>query len=113
MWRPDRPETCVFCGKPIEADEPRVGRGESAAHTACADSALRDDRYWDAVSASGLGSGAAGGGETPGAGTPDAGTPRAGTPGAARSGRLGCAALVLPLLLLARVAHSNGRHSRR
>jgi hypothetical protein len=41
--------TCVFCGKPIAAGEPASGRPPMAAHAACADAALADDRQWDAV----------------------------------------------------------------
>jgi hypothetical protein len=40
---------CVFCGRPILPTEEASGRGDAAAHTACADRALADDRYWDAV----------------------------------------------------------------
>jgi hypothetical protein len=41
--------TCVFCGKAIGPDEPASGRPPMAAHAACADAALADDRHWDAV----------------------------------------------------------------
>jgi hypothetical protein len=41
--------TCVFCGRAIGADEPSSGRPPMAAHAACADAALADDRHWDAV----------------------------------------------------------------
>lgn len=41
--------TCVFCGKAIGPDEPTSGRPPMAAHAACADAALADDRHWDAV----------------------------------------------------------------
>jgi hypothetical protein len=40
---------CVFCGRPIGADEPSSGRPPMAAHAACADAALADDHHWDAV----------------------------------------------------------------
>jgi hypothetical protein len=40
---------CVFCGRPILPDQARSGRGDAAAHTECADRALADDRYWDAI----------------------------------------------------------------
>jgi hypothetical protein len=41
--------TCVFCGAVIGAEEPMSGRPPMAAHPACADAALADDRHWDAV----------------------------------------------------------------
>jgi hypothetical protein len=41
--------TCVFCGRAIGPDEPTSGRPPMAAHAACADAALADDRHWDAV----------------------------------------------------------------
>jgi hypothetical protein len=44
--------SCVFCGKPIGEGEPTAGRPPAAAHAACADAALTDDRHWDAVAAS-------------------------------------------------------------
>jgi hypothetical protein len=44
-----REATCVFCGAVIGADEPMSGRPPMAAHPACADAALADDRHWDAV----------------------------------------------------------------
>ena len=47
-----RPKTCVFCGNPIAEGEPAAGRPPAAAHVACADSALADDRHWDAIAAS-------------------------------------------------------------
>jgi hypothetical protein len=47
-----RSTTCVFCGKPIAEGEPMAGRPPAAAHAACADSALTDDRHWDAIAAS-------------------------------------------------------------
>jgi hypothetical protein len=46
--------TCVFCGRPIEADAERSGRPPHAAHAACADEALASDAHWEAIaSASG------------------------------------------------------------
>jgi hypothetical protein len=42
---------CVFCGQPIGADQPMVGRGPTAAHAGCADAALADDAHWDAIAA--------------------------------------------------------------
>ena len=42
---------CVFCGRAISAEEAIVGRPPSAAHQACADAALTDDRHWDAIAA--------------------------------------------------------------
>jgi hypothetical protein len=41
--------TCVFCERPITADAPSVGRPPIAAHAACADAALADDRHWDEI----------------------------------------------------------------
>jgi hypothetical protein len=43
--------TCVFCGRPIGEGAPTAGRPPSAAHAACADAALTDDRHWDAIAA--------------------------------------------------------------
>lgn len=40
---------CVFCGEPIEPDQPSVARPPMAAHAACADAALADDAHWDAI----------------------------------------------------------------
>ena len=42
-------ERCVFCNEPIGPDDERTGRGETAAHSACADRALADDAHWDAI----------------------------------------------------------------
>ena len=42
----------MFCGKPIGEGEPVAGRPPAAAHAACADAALTDDRHWDAIAAS-------------------------------------------------------------
>lgn len=42
---------CVFCGQAIGPDEAMVGRPPSAAHAACADAALTDDRHWDRIAA--------------------------------------------------------------
>lgn len=41
----------MFCGRSIGPDEAMVGRPPSAAHQACADAALTDDRHWDAIAA--------------------------------------------------------------
>jgi hypothetical protein len=41
--------TCVFCERPITPDAPSVGRPPIAAHAACADAALADDRHWDEI----------------------------------------------------------------
>lgn len=49
MTTPRDPAACVFCGRPIARDEPVAGRPPMAAHAACADAALADDRHWDAV----------------------------------------------------------------
>jgi hypothetical protein len=49
MTTPRDPAACVFCGRPIAGDEPVAGRPPMAAHAACADAALADDRHWDAV----------------------------------------------------------------
>ncbi|HEX6139819.1 MAG TPA: hypothetical protein VF013_05050 [Candidatus Limnocylindria bacterium] len=50
MRTPSEP-TCVFCGRPIDPDEPSTGRGEIAAHAACADAALADEGHWEAIAA--------------------------------------------------------------
>ena len=42
---------CVFCGQPIQPDQPTAGRPPMAAHATCADAALADDGHWDAVAA--------------------------------------------------------------
>ena len=41
--------TCVFCDRPILSGEATSGRPPMAAHAACADAALADDRHWDAI----------------------------------------------------------------
>ncbi len=53
----DREARCVFCGRAIAPGEPSVGRGAVAAHSACADRSLADDRSWDRI-AEALGDGA-------------------------------------------------------
>lgn len=42
---------CVFCGQPIQPDQPTAGRPPMAAHATCADAALTDDAHWDRVAA--------------------------------------------------------------
>jgi hypothetical protein len=49
--RRDREARCVFCGRAIAPDEPSVGRGAVAAHAACADRSLGDERSWDRIAA--------------------------------------------------------------
>ena len=80
--------TCVFCERPITADTPSVGRPPIAAHAACADAALADDRHWDEIAT----------------GTPEPEEPSdAAAPPAARSG--GCLAVsALALIAVARLA---------
>ncbi len=78
MIRLDQPDRCAFCGQLIGPDEPKSGRGESAAHVACADAALADDRFWDRI--------AAGVGDTAPAEGARGGTEAAGSPAAARAG---------------------------
>ncbi len=51
MFRFDQPDRCAFCGQLIAPDEPKSGRGETAAHVRCADAALADDRFWDRIAA--------------------------------------------------------------
>jgi hypothetical protein len=89
MHSPRGGATCVFCGRAIDPDEPTSGRPPMAAHAACADAALADDRHWDAVA-----------GASPSADeTPDA--PSEPAPTERRSGCLALVALaVLALLVL-------------
>jgi len=100
--RPGQSERCTFCDRPILPDEPRVGRGESAAHAACADAALRDEHLWDRIAAAVGDGGAAPGGGDDHDRPPDAGVP-GGTPGSAPrasgAGR-GCSMLVAGLVVL-------------
>ena len=63
MARWGQPDRCVFCGLPIGPDEPAVGHGESAAHAACADAALGDERLWDGIAGAVAGDGPVPGGE--------------------------------------------------
>ena len=51
MLHPGQVEVCVFCGRQIASDEPKVGRAESAAHAACADAALLDENRWERIAA--------------------------------------------------------------
>lgn len=46
-----RGRVCVFCARAIQPGEELTGRGDASAHAECADRALADDRYWDAVAA--------------------------------------------------------------
>jgi hypothetical protein len=92
MQSPPGGATCVFCGAAIGPDEPTSGRPPMAAHAACADAALADDRHWDAVA-----------GASP---QPDEdAAPEAGPPDAkGRSGCLAVAAIALLALLVLFVA---------
>jgi hypothetical protein len=84
--------TCVFCERPIAANTPSVGRRPIAAHAACADAALADDRHWDEIAT----------------GTPEAEAPSEAAVPAGRTG--GClAASVLALLAFARLARAARR----
>lgn len=84
--------TCVFCNHPIPPDEAITGRPPMAAHAACADAALADDRHWDAIAAR---AGDAGeGNEYEAAGRGSAG-PAAGS----ARGRAGCMALAVVIAL--------------
>jgi hypothetical protein len=79
------PDTCVFCGRPIEPDQERSGRPPHAAHAACADAALASDAHWDAIaSASGD--------------TAPAEPPPEEAPAQERRAGPGCLVLVLPTL---------------
>ncbi len=49
MRGPRETGACAFCGRPILPGDEASGRGDAAAHAACADRALADDRYWDAI----------------------------------------------------------------
>ncbi len=69
----------MFCGRAITSDEPSVGRGAVAAHAACADQSLGDDRSWDRIAAA-LGDGAP---------ADDPADPEADPVGADRTGRDG------------------------
>ncbi len=77
MIRFDQPDRCAFCGQLIGPDEPKSGRGETAAHVACADAALGDDRFWDRI-ATGLGDTAAAETGTSASGRRDQPAPRSG-----------------------------------
>ncbi len=107
MWRPGQVERCAFCGRTIEPGEERVGRGESAAHAACADAGLGDDRLWEGV----------GGPETAEVGGAGDGGPSAGPAGRSdveqgRSGG-GCAGLGLVVGLIAvALVHLRGMAAR-
>lgn len=87
-------EICTFCGRPIEPGQARVGRGETAAHAACADAALADEGRWERI-AGGLG-------EPPSAAEPGPSTTPSGA-GSARAGgaRTGCALSMVALSALA------------
>lgn len=105
VWHPGIVEQCVFCGRPIGPDEPRVGRGESAAHAACADAALGDESFWDRIAASGMGGAAGQGPEAEpeiGSGA-DAGSPAGHDSRRPAANHGGCATLVGLLLLTAAV----------
>ncbi len=99
-------EVCTFCGRPIGPGEPGVGRGETAAHAACADAALADEGTWERI-AGGLGDSeppaeAAGDDAGPDAGGADAGRGAggAGAAGGAAAGRSGCALAAVSLVTL-------------
>ena len=125
MERLDREARCVFCGRAIAPDEPSVGRGPVAAHSACADRSLGDERSWDRVAAA-LGDGAPADDPVAAAGDPAAegvavrqgdpvgadgtgrnGSDTAAAPGASTSGgrpgsaaaRTGCMTIVLVALV--------------
>lgn len=91
-------ETCVFCGRPIAADEPRVGRGETAAHAACADAALADERGWERLAVAMDDAGAADVDEGARGSPSGAGPGGALAPGAGRA-RAGCLALLVIAVL--------------
>jgi hypothetical protein len=78
---------CVFCGSVIGPDEPSSGRPPMAAHAACADAALADDRHWDAVA-----------GAEPGSDLPDA--PVGGDRPEVEARRAGCLAIAAVVLLV-------------
>jgi hypothetical protein len=102
MQSPPGGATCVFCGAAIGPDEPTSGRPPMAAHAACADAALADDRHWDAVAGA---SPQPDEDAAPEAGPPEAGPPEAGPPDAkGRSGCLTVAAIALLALLVLFVA---------
>ena len=86
MARWGQPDRCVFCGLPIGPDEPAVGHGESAAHVACADAALGDERLWDGIAVAVGGDGLMPGGDGPVPGGEDP-VPADGGPGSL-SGRV-------------------------
>ena len=96
MARWGQPDRCVFCGLPIGPDEPAVGRGESAAHTACADAALGDERLWDGIAGAVGGDGPVPGGDDP--------VPADDGPVSPSAGRSGCAPVGMLLLATAAAA---------
>ena len=87
-------EICTFCGRPIRPGAVSVGRGETAAHAACADAALADESRWERI--------AGGHGEPPSTSEPSsAGEPeRTGSSGIGPA-RSGCALSLVALLALA------------
>ena len=103
-----RIETCVFCDRPIGPDESRVGRGEAAAHAACADAALADERGWDRI-AEALGDDA----PAPAAGAGADGATGPGTGGgsapATAPARAGCATLAVLALVVGLTLTRAGR----
>lgn len=87
---------CIFCGHRIQPGEASVGRGETAAHAACADAAFADEGRWERI-AGGLGD--SGPAVEPAA-------PK-GVSGAG-SGRAGCALSAIGMLALVAAAVSFG-----
>ena len=108
MARWGQPDRCVFCGLPIGPDEPAVGHGESAAHAACADVALGDERLWDGIAGAVGGDGPVPGGDDPVPGGDDP-VPADDGPVSPSAGRAGCA-LVGVLLLATAAAAWRVRH---
>lgn len=78
------PDTCVFCGRPIEPGAERTGRAPHAAHAACADAALASDAHWDAIAS-------ASGDTERGEASPEAAPPQE------RRAGPGCLVLLLPM----------------